>query len=66
MRKVPMTRQKHNLLLIAPNRLTTTARRSLLNGLWLALSGLALAEVAWLVGSFLKAPEVKWFAGPPR
>ena len=29
-------------------------RRSLLNGLWLALSGLALAEIAWLVGSFLK------------
>lgn len=30
------------------------ARRSLLNGLWLALGGLALAEAAWLVGSFLK------------
>jgi cytochrome b6-f complex iron-sulfur subunit len=30
------------------------ARRSLLNGLWLALGGLALAEIAWLVGSFLK------------
>jgi cytochrome b6-f complex iron-sulfur subunit len=29
-------------------------RRSLLNGLWLALSGIALVEVAWLVGSFLK------------
>jgi cytochrome b6-f complex iron-sulfur subunit len=29
-------------------------RRSLLNGLWLTLSGLALAEMAWLVGSFLK------------
>ncbi len=29
-------------------------RRSLLNCLWLALSGLALAEIAWLVGSFLK------------
>ena len=32
----------------------SNARRSLLNGLWLALSGLALAEIAWLVGSFLK------------
>ena len=32
----------------------SSARRSLLNGLWLALSGLALAEIAWLVGSFLK------------
>jgi cytochrome b6-f complex iron-sulfur subunit len=30
------------------------SRRSLLNGLWLTLGGLALAEVAWLVGSFLK------------
>jgi cytochrome b6-f complex iron-sulfur subunit len=30
------------------------ARRGLLNGLWLALSGLALAETAWLVASFLK------------
>jgi cytochrome b6-f complex iron-sulfur subunit len=29
-------------------------RRSLLNGLWVALGGLALAEIAWLVGSFLK------------
>jgi cytochrome b6-f complex iron-sulfur subunit len=29
-------------------------RRSLLNGLWLTLGGLALAEIAWLVGSFLK------------
>jgi cytochrome b6-f complex iron-sulfur subunit len=32
----------------------SNARRSLLNGLWLTLSGLALAEIAWLVGSFLK------------
>ena len=26
------------------------SRRSLLNGIWLTLSGLALAEIAWLVG----------------
>ena len=34
-------------------------RRSLLNGLWLALGGLALAEVAWLVGSFLKPQKTR-------
>lgn len=28
-------------------------RRNLLNGAWLTLSGLALVEIAWLVGSFL-------------
>lgn len=30
------------------------ARRSLLNRVWLAVSGLALVQIAWLVGSFLK------------
>lgn len=29
-------------------------RRSLLNGLWIGLGGLALAETLWLAGSFLK------------
>ncbi|MGA6925659.1 MAG: Rieske (2Fe-2S) protein, partial [Desulfosarcina sp.] len=28
--------------------------RSLLSGLWLTLAGLVLAEIVWLVGSFLK------------
>jgi len=49
-----MTRQK---IEPAPGRaqpIESTARRSLLNSLWLTLSGLALAETTWLVGSFLK------------
>ncbi|BBO67582.1 hypothetical protein DSCA_15120 [Desulfosarcina alkanivorans] len=36
------------------NAVDNQTRRSLLNGMWLTLGGLALAEVAWLVGSFLK------------
>lgn len=31
------------------------ARRSLLNGLWLGLSGIALAEILWMAGTFLKS-----------
>ena len=49
-----MTRQKNRPAADRAQTVANTTRRSLLSGLWLALSGLALAEVAWLVGSFLK------------
>jgi cytochrome b6-f complex iron-sulfur subunit len=49
-----MTRQKNRRAADRVQPVENTTRRSLLNGLWLALSGLALVEVAWLVGSFLK------------
>ena len=49
-----MTRQKIEPTTHRGQPIENHGRRSLLNGLWLALSGLALAEVAWLVGSFLK------------
>ena len=41
------------------------ARRNLLNGLWLTLSGLALAEIAWLVGAFLKPLKSKGSSDQP-
>lgn len=49
-----MTRQKTPTTGDRVLPVAATSRRSLLNGLWLALSGLAIAEIAWLVGSFLK------------
>jgi cytochrome b6-f complex iron-sulfur subunit len=49
-----MTRRKTQQAADSAQPVENTERRSLLNGLWLALSGLALAEIAWLVGSFLK------------
>jgi cytochrome b6-f complex iron-sulfur subunit len=49
-----MTRQKIKPTTISTQPIENNGRRSLLNGLWLTLSGLALAEIAWLVGSFLK------------
>lgn len=49
-----MTRQKIQQTAEPTRALGNKARRNLLNGLWLTLGGLALAEVAWLVGSFLK------------
>ena len=49
-----MTRQKIQPAAETTQPVENKARRSLLNGLWLTLSGLALAEIAWLVGSFLK------------
>lgn len=53
-KKRPMTRQKIQNPAEHAQSIENNARRSLLNGLWLTLSGLALAEIAWLVGSFLK------------
>lgn len=49
-----MTLQKIRESVDRAQGIENNTRRSLLNGLWLTLSGLALAEVAWLVGSFLK------------
>lgn len=49
-----MSSQKIQQTVDSTPPIESNARRSLLNGLWLALSGLALAEIAWLVGSFLK------------
>jgi cytochrome b6-f complex iron-sulfur subunit len=49
-----MTRQPTQPAADRAQPVDSPARRRLLNGLWLALSGIALAEVAWLVGSFLK------------
>lgn len=49
-----MTRQKTQPTADSTQSIENTTRRSVLNGLWLSLSGLALAEIAWLVGSFLK------------
>jgi len=49
-----MTRQKSRHAADRAQPVENTTRRSLLNGLWLALSGIALAEVTWLVGSFVK------------
>lgn len=49
-----MTRQKIQQAAQTTRTVEKKARRSLLNGLWLTLSGLALAEIAWIVGSFLK------------
>lgn len=49
-----MTRQKIHQTTDSAQPVENTARRNLLNGLWLTLSGLALAEITWLVGSFLK------------
>lgn len=49
-----MTRQKIPDSVDRTESVEPNARRSLLNGLWLTLSGLAVVEIAWLVGSFLK------------
>ncbi len=49
-----MTSKKFRQTSDSAQSIENSARRSLLNGLWLTLSGLALAEIAWLVGSFLK------------
>lgn len=49
-----MTDQKNERAAEPTQPVGNKDRRSLLNGLWLALSGLALVEIAWLVGSFLK------------
>lgn len=49
-----MTNKKFRQTTDSAQSIENNARRSLLNGLWLTLSGLALAEIAWLVGSFLK------------
>jgi cytochrome b6-f complex iron-sulfur subunit len=49
-----MTLQKIRESVDRAQGIENNTRRSLLNGLWLTLSGLVLAEVAWLVGSFLK------------
>ncbi|WP_372682608.1 ubiquinol-cytochrome c reductase iron-sulfur subunit [Desulfosarcina sp.] len=49
-----MSGQKINPTVDSTQPIQSHSRRGLLNGLWLALSGLALAEIAWLVGSFLK------------
>lgn len=49
-----MTRQKIQPAADGVQPVENNARRSLLNWLWLTLSGLALAEIAWLTGSFLK------------
>ncbi len=49
-----MTHQEFKPTTSRAQPIENKGRRSLLNGLWLTLSGLALAEIAWLVGSFLK------------
>ena len=42
-----------------------TTRRRLLNGIWLTLSGLALAEIAWIMGAFLKPLEQNQSSAQP-
>jgi cytochrome b6-f complex iron-sulfur subunit len=57
-----MSRQKIQSAGDGVHSIQNDARRSLLNWLWLTLGGLALAEIAWLTGSFLKPLKSK---GPP-
>jgi cytochrome b6-f complex iron-sulfur subunit len=49
-----MKRQKPQQTIEISQPVENAARRRMLNGLWLTLSGLALVEIAWIVGSFLK------------
>jgi cytochrome b6-f complex iron-sulfur subunit len=49
-----MTPKKHQPAAQAGQLPEDHTRRSLLGGLWLGLGGLALAEILWLAGSFLK------------
>jgi cytochrome b6-f complex iron-sulfur subunit len=49
-----VTSQKKRTSVDSVQSLENNTRRSLLNRLWLALIGLSLVEIAWLVGSFLK------------
>ena len=49
-----MTRWKSQQATENVQSVSKHTRRRLLNGLWVTLSGLALAEIAWVVGTFLK------------
>ncbi|MBC2711774.1 MAG: ubiquinol-cytochrome c reductase iron-sulfur subunit [Desulfosarcina sp.] len=58
-----MTSQKTQQSTESAQSPENNARRSLLNGLWLILSGLALAEIAWLIVSFLRPLKSKVSSG---
>ena len=60
-----MTRRKTQKPADGAQPIENNARRNLLNGLWLTLSGLALAEITWLVGSFLKPLKSNHSTDPP-
>lgn len=48
----------------APDQPTGKSRRALLNTIWIALGGVVVAEIVWLVAAFLSSPKLT--AAPNR